>query len=222
VDTATPTSTQVPPTVPPTTGTPVPPTLTPTTPPRPTIVSFEADPPAIDQGECTRVSWAVEGVISAVWFDGEGVGDHDSRDRCPDETTTYNLRAVGPGGEVTETATVVVTEDRDGPDIGSVQHSPNVAYCSQLDTIDISAEVSDPSGVSSVELYCTLQGEAEDYCGDFSGNGDNWTTSYDPKLHNHCPSSTTLVPVTYRIKATDDSPRRNESWWGTGSFNVGM
>lgn len=93
------------------TATSVPPASTPTTPPPPpTIVSIRANPSSITQGQCTTVSWAVEGVISAVYFDGEGVGDHDSRQRCPAQSTTYDLRAVGPGGEDTANVAVTVTQ----------------------------------------------------------------------------------------------------------------
>jgi hypothetical protein len=99
-------------TVPPT-GSPAPPTATPrpptATPPPPTIVSFEASPPSVSAGECTTLGWAVEGAVSAVWLDGDGVGDHDSRQRCPDATTTYTLLAEGPGGEDTATVRVKVT-----------------------------------------------------------------------------------------------------------------
>jgi len=115
VPTDTPTSTGVPTDTPTSTGVPTDtptstPTSTATTPPRPTIVSFGANPTSIEAGKCTTLSWAVEGHIQAVYLDGEGVGDHDSRQRCPDSTTTYTLRALGPGGETTADATVNVTE----------------------------------------------------------------------------------------------------------------
>jgi hypothetical protein len=113
------TGTPLPPVAPtatmPPTGTPVPPTATPRPatatppPPPPTIVSFGASPHSVSTGECTTLSWAVEGVISAVWLNGDGVGDHDSRQRCPDEATTYTLRAQGPGGEDRATVRVDVT-----------------------------------------------------------------------------------------------------------------
>jgi hypothetical protein len=168
----------------------------------------------------------VEGAISAVWLDGEGVGDHDHRDKCPDQTMTYTLRAVGPGGETTESVTVVVTqppEDTEGPSITNVQHSPQSAYCSQSDTIDISAQVTDPSGVRSVQLYCELSGgvtRPQGHCGDFAKSGNNWMVTYDPNMLGHCPASTTPVTVRYWIRATDDSPGGNESEWGPGSFTV--
>lgn len=98
---------------PPATGTPRPTATQPaptTGPAAPRIVSFQANPLSIAQGQCTILNWAVEGVISAVYFEGEGVGDHDSRQRCPGQTKTFNLRAVGPGGEDTDSVTVTVTQ----------------------------------------------------------------------------------------------------------------
>ncbi len=104
-----PTGTPVPPTATPRppTATPVPPTATPRA---PTIVSLVANPASIQAGQCTTVNWAVEGAISAVYFDGEGVGDHDSRQKCPTQTQSYNLRAVGPGGEANQSVNVTVTQ----------------------------------------------------------------------------------------------------------------
>ncbi len=49
-------------------------------------------------------------MITEVYFDGEGVGDHDSRQKCPTQTKSYNLRAVGPGGESNQSVTVTVTQ----------------------------------------------------------------------------------------------------------------
>jgi hypothetical protein len=181
VDTATPTSTTVPPTAvppPPTvtpvppTGTPIPPTVTsvpptstpistPTTPPTPpTIVSFEA----VQSDGCFHFTWQVEGDITAIWFDGEGVGNYpDSRDRCPTATRAYELHAEGPGGTDTESVTVVVTPgDTDGPVIGRFAHSPGLIYWDEYDscappTYPIQAtinayNVTDPSGVEAVKV----------------------------------------------------------------------
>jgi hypothetical protein len=93
------------------TATAIPPASTPTTPPPPppTIVSLQANPASITEGQSTTISWAVEGTISAVYFDGEGVSDHDSRSKRPQQTRAYTLRAVGPGGETTRDVTVTVT-----------------------------------------------------------------------------------------------------------------
>jgi hypothetical protein len=214
-----PTGTPVPPTatpVPPT-ATPVPPTVTPTTPPPPTIVSFQSNPVQVQEGECTTLSWAVEGFITEVWLDGEGVRDHDSRDRCPSETMTYTLRARGLGGEVSASLTVSVITDTEGPSIGNVGQSVNSVYCLTAPMeIEISARVRDPSGVRSVELFCTWSGAGgEEWCGVFSRNGNNWSVIYIPLEHAICDGT-----MEYRIRATDDSARGNVSWWGTGSFYI--
>jgi hypothetical protein len=150
-----PTGTPRPPTAtpPPPTGTPRPPTATPPPPP-PTIASFTANPPSIEAGECSTLSWAVEGVISAVYLDGEGVGDHDSRSRCPTTTTTYTLRAVGPGGERTADVTVAVTQpsptptpDTQGPPAPSLVSPTGGQGVGCGDVTLRWNPVSDPSGI---------------------------------------------------------------------------
>jgi hypothetical protein len=45
-----------------------------------------------------------------VWLDGEGVGQHDGRDKCPGSTTTYTLVARSAGGEDTDSVTVTVAQ----------------------------------------------------------------------------------------------------------------
>jgi len=174
----------------------------------------------------------VEGVISAVWFDGEGVGDHDSRDnRCPTATRAYELRAEGPGGTDTESVTVVVIqpspspEDMTGPSITNVYPTQGRVctgrYCGgeqNPTSIDISATVTDQSGVSAVQMYCIYFSGAtpqpEQYCGNFTkGGGNNWVMTYTPPgLYRGF--------VNYRIRATDNSPGSNVSWWGTGYIEV--
>ena len=218
-----PTMTPIPPTmtpIPPT-KTPVPPTSTPpppspTTPPPPTIVSFRADPGQIWEGQCTTVTWRVEGSPSAIYFDGEGATSPESRNMCPSETTTYTLRAVGAGSEVSQSLTVSVIADTEGPSIGNVGQSGNYAYClTAPKEIEISARVSDPSGVRSVDLYCTLDEGGEEWCGGFFRSGNKWTVTYIPLEHAICSGT-----MQYRIRATDDSARGNISWWGTGSFGI--
>jgi len=207
-----PTATQVLPTF-----TPPPPPPSPTTPPPPTIVSLQANPAQVEEGECATVSWRVEGNPTAIYFDGEGVTSPDFRERCPSETTNYTLLARGPGGEVSQSVTVSVIADTEGPSIANVQQSVNYVYCLEdPGEIEISARVTDPSGVASVELYCTLVGEGgEEWCGSFSGSGNNWSATYIPAEHAICSGT-----MQYRIRATDGSPRGNVSWWGTGSFGI--
>jgi len=218
-----PTTTPVPPTntpLPPTT-TPIPPTSTPpppspTTPPPPSIVSFQADPAQIQEGECTTISWRVEGNPTEIYFDGEGATSPDSRTRCPGETTSYTLVAKGPRGEASQSLTVSVISDTEGPSIDNVGQSSNSVYCLEDPSeMVISARVRDPSGVSSVDLYCTLDEGGEEWCGGFSRSGNNWTVTYIPQEHAICSGT-----MKYRIRATDDSARGNLSWWGTGTFYI--
>ncbi len=79
--------------------TPIPPTptATPTNvpPPQPTDPNLRADKNPIGYKECTTIRWDVEG-IKAVYFEGQGVSGHDSRQVCPSETTTYTLLVIWP------------------------------------------------------------------------------------------------------------------------------
>lgn len=212
------TSTPVPPTATPvpTTTTPIPPTFTPPPPPPPVIVSFQANPAQIQEGGCTTLSWRVEGNPSEIYFDGEGATSPDSRNRCPSETTSYTLMARGPGGEVSQSLTVSVITDAAGPNIDNVGQSETYVYCLiDPSEVEITARVRDPSGVGSVELYCTFDGGGEEYCGAFSRSGNNWSVTYIPLEHTLCSGT-----MEYRIRATDNSARGNVSWWGTGSFGI--
>jgi hypothetical protein len=221
----TPTSTGVPTATATSTATPTA-TATATTPPAPSIAAFEVNRSQITAGECVSFNWRVDGSPTEIYFDGEGVTSPDSRDRCPAATTTYTLRAVGPGGEDTASLVVEVTQppqDTAGPTIDSVSHSPQSAYCSLNQKIQISARVTDQSGVGSVQLYCQLSGaivQPKEYCGTFSHSGDQWVVTYDPQMLKHCPSMTTPVQVQYWIRAIDGSPGGNETEWGPGSFQV--
>lgn len=155
--------------------TPVPPTFTPTTPPPPTIVAFQASPGSLVAGECTTLSWAVEGALIGVWLDGEGVGDHDSTGRCPEATTTYSLVARSPGGQDTASVTVQVlaptptpfapsADDMEPPTITDPLADPDtieIPPCSDR-TTTVSATVTDPAGVASVVARWYLGAENDE------------------------------------------------------------
>jgi hypothetical protein len=231
-----PTGTPVPPTatsIPPT-STRVPPTSTPL-PPTPTpvpikILSFEVSQSQVPSGQCVHFTWLVQGSPSAIFFDGEGVTSPDARDRCPTATRDYELR-VEVNGQVADSATltVVVIQPSPSPSDGT---GPSIVWKNQLTNnsqtspvwcgkycqpscgyIDISAAVTDPSGVSSVDLYCRVGGGKEAWCASFTkGRGDLWTVRYTPNLG--------IGTYYYRIRAVDGSPNSNVSWWQTGQFAV--
>jgi len=183
-----PTSTRIPPTTTPIpststplppTSTPIPPTSTPpppspTIPPPPRIVSFQADPAQLQEGECTTISWRVEGNPTEIYFDGEGATSPDSRTRCPGETTSYTLVARGPGGEVSQSLTVTVIKspsptptepvDVTPPAITDVTLSSDKLHtlgnCSSTCpcTLFISARITDESGIWAVVAELKLGG----------------------------------------------------------------
>ena len=233
----TPTGTRVPPTstpIPPT-STRIPPTSTPRSPtatPQPVrIVSFEVSKSQITRDECVRFTWRVE-APTAIYFDGEGVGNApDSRDRCPTATREFELRAEGQGGPVTARLTVVVIqppEDTTGPIITNVEPEPQLRvvcvgkYCAADDRyLDIEATVTDGSGVGNVQLYHTAPpggGEPEpqrEMYGNFTRSGGNvWVIRYTP------PEDFYAGIIKFEIKATDDSPNLNTSWWGPGTITI--
>ena len=59
--------------------------------------NFRADLPTVQPGQCTTLRWDVDEIAAIYFFDGAnetGVGGHDSRQVCPQQTTTYRLRIV--------------------------------------------------------------------------------------------------------------------------------
>ena len=61
----------------------------------PTGPNFRVDDSSIDQGECTTVRWDSDN-IKEVYFEGQGVTGHGSRQVCPTETSSYTLTVVWP------------------------------------------------------------------------------------------------------------------------------
>ncbi len=79
---------------------PPPPTaipMTPTLPASAATISFTVDCTVINPGECVNFSWATEH-IQAVYFQGEGVVGVGTRQVCPSQTTTYELRVIRTDG----------------------------------------------------------------------------------------------------------------------------
>jgi hypothetical protein len=156
------------------TSTPPAPTATlapaaPTAAPRPPeIAYFEAYPSSISVGACAELRWGVD-YAEAVWLNGEGVGDHETRQVCPNVTTTYVIEARSAGGQQQASVTVSVSEpptstpvpDTSGPEIVNIQESADPIYTSYPGGCDptevtITARVTDPSGVQEVRLRYKL------------------------------------------------------------------
>ncbi len=74
------------------TNTPRPPTATPTS-AGPIGPNLRADNNPIGYRECTMIRWDVDN-IDSVYFEGQPVIGHDSRQVCPSEMTTYTLLVI--------------------------------------------------------------------------------------------------------------------------------
>jgi LysM repeat protein len=83
-------------------------TLTPTS-IAPTGPDFRADRNPIGYRECTVLRWDSDN-IKEIYFEGQPVTGHDSREVCPDKTTTYTLLIVlFDGSQQTYQLTINVT-----------------------------------------------------------------------------------------------------------------
>lgn len=90
---------------------PPPPTKTAEAPPStaPDISEFSAEPSSIERGQSSTLKWSVSNANQITIDNGVGtVQANGSKSVYPNDTTTYTLRASGPGGTLSKTATVTV------------------------------------------------------------------------------------------------------------------
>ena len=71
-------------------------------------IKFWADQTSIEQKSCTTLHWDVEHA-TAVRLDGDGVGGHDSKKVCPNETRTYTLKVEAQQGGGDRQVTIQVS-----------------------------------------------------------------------------------------------------------------
>jgi arginine/lysine/histidine transporter system substrate-binding protein len=126
---------------------PAPPTAVPPTSPPPsglpTIQSFAANPTSIQGGQCTFLSWNVQGQTSrvAVVRNGAPVWDYTStsasnRQDCPPGgTQTYELQAFGPNGSGPTKAWAVVQVQSSVPNIEYLNADPGSITQGQCTTL---------------------------------------------------------------------------------------
>lgn len=77
----------------------------------PAISSFTAEPSSVQRGQAVTLRWNVANADNITIEPGIGtVAASGSRQVYPNESTTYTLRASGPGGSTSATARVSVTE----------------------------------------------------------------------------------------------------------------
>ncbi len=74
------------------------------------VLEFSVEPTTIERGQSALLRWSVSNANNISLDNGIGVVPaNGTRKVIPSETTTYTLRASGPGGEAMATTTVTVT-----------------------------------------------------------------------------------------------------------------
>ncbi len=103
-------------------------------------IDFRADRAVINRGEGTTLRWDVE-CVREVYFQGEPVTGHESRDVTPDATTTYTLRVVRNDGGSEERQVTIQVQTSGAADSGGEDGAV--------------APESDDSGVAGIDVTIT-------------------------------------------------------------------
>ncbi len=187
-----PTDTPIPPTntpLPPT-NTPLPPTYTPTPVPTDTptpafgVSQFTANPNPVDSGQCTTLAWAVDDVKAVYLVEGasqEGVGGHDSRQKCPVQATTYILRVMYHDGTSKDFPLEVQVAGAPSAPPQEVKKAPGCI------------KANEELGVREL-AFCRYSPNGQEIAA--PGNGTLWIVSYDGSSHR----AVTYSPPGYRIE----------------------
>lgn len=117
--------------------------------PRARILTFTANPPTIRSGESSVLAWTVENADEVVI---SGIGSVDprsgTRSVSPTQTTTYTLTARGPAGDVSQSVTVTVQDDR--PRILNFQAQPANILSGESSTLSWSTQGATEVSISGV------------------------------------------------------------------------
>lgn len=73
------------------------------------VIDFRASPTTVKRGQCATVAWDVEN-IDRVYFNGEGVVGHSSREVCPSSTSAYSLDVVLRDGSTTRREVTITVQ----------------------------------------------------------------------------------------------------------------
>jgi len=124
-------------------------------------IAFWADSTTVAAGSCTWIHWETA-EVAAVFVDGQGMPGSGSKQVCPCAPESHTLEVVlRDGTHDLRTLTLTVTgscatPDATGPGLTNVSHTPQFIYDNPAcgsNSATIGAAVSDPSGVSRVEVY---------------------------------------------------------------------
>jgi len=193
----------------------------------PAEVSFWADPPYINAGECTTLNWEVYGA-QAVYLDGEPVSAVDYHSVCLCETTDFTLSVQNMDNTMADYWTTVEVygscetpteteppppEDTTGPDIGYTNLRWDSGGCQFFGQ---AGSVTDPSGVASVTFFYNLNDEGWMSIEMYDTGGGIWETSYGVPVGDGM--DTPIGDVQYYVIARDSLGNENESGNASYSF----
>jgi len=169
------------------------------------------DRPDLQPGECTVLHWEIDHA-TAVLLDGQAVPDHGTRQICPAVTTSYRFRVEAAEGAIERTVMVTVSApaESDPPVITGITASADRIFLPncQPNTVTISANVTDASGVARVELsYRVVEGSRQGQWRTLTmaaAGGRYQVTldwaALDASLH---PPVTSGATIEYAIRASD-------------------
>lgn len=125
----------------------------PTPPPAGLNPNLRADSNYIAAGQCTTIRWDVDNVQAVYLIDNgnqQGVGGHDARSVCPQQTTAYTLRVVQSNGVAVDFPITInvsgTPPSRPGPSIRKFSVDHNSIGSGQC--VNFKWETSDADGVN--------------------------------------------------------------------------
>jgi len=162
--------------------------------PKPVILSFDADPGAINPGGTSTLSWEVTGAATVSIDQGVGnVALSGTRHVSPGETTIYTLAATNEAGSVNATVQITVEEDTTPPStpvLTSPAEDATLPQPSEAWSFDWNDSSDPESGIAGYQLYVIRAGEGspmvnasvtDSECAEIVGGQithgylDNWT-----------------------------------------------
>jgi len=130
--------------------------------PNPVILSFDADPGAINPGGTSTLSWEVTGAATVHIDHGVGsVALSGTRDVSPGETTIYTLTATNEAGSVNATVQITVEEDTTPPStpiLTSPAEDATLPQPSEAWSFDWNDSSEPESGIAGYQIYVIREG----------------------------------------------------------------
>jgi peptidoglycan-associated lipoprotein len=105
----------------------------------PAVAQFSVEPTSIQRGQSATLRWEVSGNVTSVSIDNAigTVQNSGNRRVFPTDSTTYTLTATGPGGSVTGSATVSVTNPPPPPPPPAVKQTVTMEQRLSTDVQDV-------------------------------------------------------------------------------------